>query len=255
MIANHTSSSPKARAIDIPTPQIHIGKMGDFSHSRGGNIEDVNIIEANKQPPISIFWQGCDARFLQYNPRIFLFKYVKRNGQKKSSPREKNHSTFNHPAIYNYALAEDNFQAMFKNFGGCNIDNTAPIMWFPDTEFKKTEWVLNPIQNKFTELNNFDIRHYVKCIPKNWENPYFPCKVDEWDTQKHSIQKVTAGLNREGIKRQRKVVFKFGIVINDPNNPQKYLIGNLSNSLIVEPCSGVFSGEMKYYYKWKFYIR
>ena len=126
--------------IQIPIPQIHIGKT-NFFHTRN---EDLGIFtntnlrnDFNEFPPISLFWNGANTDFLQHDPHYFLFKYVKKGQGQRGLTRQGNKSdrsnkTFVHVGqvdrkaeviegtVINGSLVRpySPLQPMFSNFGG-----------------------------------------------------------------------------------------------------------------------------------------
>ena len=245
--------------IQIPIPQIHIGKT-NFFHTRNedlGFFTNTNLRnDFNEFPPISLFWNGANTDFLQHDPHYFLFKYVKKGQGQGGRKRQFNNSdrkgkTFVHVGQVDRKENEDYtpLQPMFTNFGGggnsgFNLDETKNFIKIGDT--KQTEWAINQTPFALSRLLNFKAKHYYK---NKDSGDFFPI-TDFADNSANvlnsfislpKVQKqVGVGLS-DSPRYNLNLVLKFAIVIRNPLDPTKYILGGFSDSLIIKPTKGYFS--------------
>jgi hypothetical protein len=260
--------------IQIPIPQIHLGKSGLKPHKKNENIEKWTNLKSRKIasefPPISLYWSGSNSEFLNHDPHYFLFKYVNQ-GQGQQAPSRvgylgrknsiRNNKTFVHPGTFdnrpepsNEVILNDlgqeirpyiKLKPMFKNFGG---GQTEVDYGFLTNKIKQTEWTVAGNAFNLTPLTNFHSSHYYKLHNKG-QIEIFPIS-DFADNSANvlnsmlslsKVQRRIGGGLTDKPRHHLNLVFKFAIVIRNPQDPTKYILGGFSDALVIKPTKGLFS--------------
>lgn len=269
----------------IPKPIIYAsGGVGTLSHNYNQNISDIGdgsgnpgAIQNSWSPNgLRLTYDTSDDTFLNHNPKYFLFVY---NANKKQSKAYTTHPNnrlngkygkyFIHPASYSGGTNI----STYKNFSGSLLQNSGSFE--PSFTDFTTEWVVTSGKGKSTTLNGFNpLRFYYSSINPIGESigrEFFPIKVDDCIGANPSGNKIRVttikGYSRNYlqpkttpivtyVKPKLDLYIKFAIVINDPNNPGRYLIGPMSDTVKIFPKSGYFEDDIndnqtyKYFYTW-----
>jgi hypothetical protein len=244
---------------------------------------------------IRLTYQSKDDTFLNYNPRYFLFVYQgskKLGRQHNGNPNlrannRKYGKYFSHPASFSGSYVDDemggfnpNFTnvSVYGNFSGNNNYNqvfgegSTPAYTSSFTDFT-TEWTLATGSGKPTLLEGFNpLRWYFTRISGSAAyigREFFPMKVSGSTTNDlpsiiTTVATTTSKAYKEYISAkplgyiQPKVnlYVKFAIVIDDPNNAGRYIIGPMSDTVKIFPKEGYFEDDidtletLKYFYAW-----
>ena len=269
----------------IPKPIIYASQNSGNNFDHNYNQDISSIGDGNGLPGsiqnswdsngLKLTYDTKDDTFLNYNPKYFLFVY---QGSKKQSKASEDHPNnrlngkygkyFIHPASFSGGTNV----STYSNFSGSEIDFDRYSETF--VEFT-SEWDVTPGKGKETLLNNFNPLRFYNSFINDTNNPglrgqeFFPIRVDDCigqlTTNKVSVTTVK-GFRKYVTQRTTPVVtyvkprlnlhIKFAIVINDPNNVGRYLIGPMSESMKIFPKGGYFYDDIntndtfKYYYTW-----
>jgi len=224
---------------------------------------------------LKLTYDTTDDTFLNYNPRYFLFTYI---GNKKLSKASQNNPNtrinnekfgkyFSHPPSFIGGLNV----STYKNFSGSGIlDGT----YEPSFTSFTSEWDLIPGKGKVTPLNDFNpLRFYFSSLNGGTSElrgqEFFPIRIDDCvGSIGNNVVSVTTvngyknyadphiGPPITYVKPRVNLHIKFAIVIDDPNNVGRYLIGPMSDTMRIYPKEGYFyddidtSETFKYYYTW-----
>jgi hypothetical protein len=209
--------------IFIPQPQIYISG-GDLASSHKQNSQIINktnkeSLIQNFNKGISLYWSGSDKTFLDHDPHFFLFRHTNKgmhHARKHKHKRqgEKKHSMFVHPSHKD--------KAMFNNFSA------------GDQNWGNTEW---PIWSTHSgnlvnlNLNSHDYYRINDSASGYLINNYFPRTLESWNNEVY----IRGNKGKKLKIKAKKVVLSFAIVIRDPKNPLRYIIGPMSKTLIITP--------------------
>ena len=213
--------------IFIPQPQIHINGGGLASSHINNNkitISGHDSLQESLNNGISLYWNGSDKTFLDHDPHFFLFRHSNRGSHHRQSTKgkaagPKQHSGFVHPS--------HGSDPMFNNFSAGNGD-------WGNTEWSIKDTKSSELVNLFLEADNYyringDIRGYLN-------NHFFPRTITSWNNDVY----IRGNKGKKLSIKAKKVVLSFAIVIRDPKNPARYIIGPMSKTLIITPKIGVF---------------
>lgn len=210
--------------IFIPQPQFHIngGHLAP-SHYNNSPIEG-SYLQESLNNGISLYWNGSDKTFLDYDPHFFLFRHSNRGSHHRQSTRgraagPKQHSGFVHPS--------HGSDPMFNNFSAGNQD-------WGNTEWSIKDTKSGELVNLFLEADNYYMinNHATGYLSNN----YFPRTITSWNREVY----IRGNKGKKLKVKAKKVVLSFAIVIRDPKNPARYIIGPMSKTLIITPKIGVF---------------
>lgn len=244
-------------------PQTDIKTFSNNAYTLFGGIELNDILPGL----INGLWQGTDYNFLNYQPQYILY-CKKRTGRYDTKHK------------WSRIVHLNGTHSRFSNVGTTGIGYTG-------FDFRESIWnmnidLTNPNKNagKLTPLN-IQAKHYVKCSGSidglgNSINGYgqniFPISEQNWHNNNNLLgtQFGTRGafrtFFRTGGFRQRmnskKFEFKIAIEIVNPLDNTKRISSSLSsNTLIIQPESGIFfdsanGGQVdKYFYTWNISIK
>ena len=268
----------------IPKPIIYASKSAgnlNVIHEYNENISNLGngsglpgAIENSWNPEgLKLTYDTTDETFLNYNPKYFLFVYQGNKRQSQPTPQHPNLRVNNnkygkyfvHPPSFSGAVNVSSY----SNFGGSGMEFTS---YAPSFSAFTSEWVVTPGKGHSTTLNDFNpLRFYYSNINdiglKGQE--FFPIRVDDCigvltnntisittvkKFNKNIIPKTTPITTYT--KPRVNLHIKFAIVIDDPNNPGRYLIGPMSDTVRIFPKEGYFFDDIdlddtfKYYYTW-----
>jgi hypothetical protein len=225
-------------SVNIPEPQIHLnGNDLAYTHMNnnyvGEQIRSSTVSNTFHETinGISLYWRGTDTNFMNYDPHFFLFQFTKGGVHKKSrhhpySSARKRRS-FKHP--------HNSIGAMFSNFSGGTSSNSRGM----------TEWpVINSNHLVNLELNPHDYYEIDDFGGDYTQNRFFPRTLVDWDSQIY----LKGGFKSSSLKPKtpKKIVLSFAIVIRNPKDPNKYIIGPMSKTIIITPKLSTFSIPSEY---------
>lgn len=232
--------------ISVVIPQLHITYKGTLEpqERRNASITEITA-EGNKFGMVYAYWNNCfNEAFLTYNPRIRLKRY-KRRAKKGSKKRR----YFSMPTHLNG-----------RNDLGSNVNggtqNFSTHQRLPD-RITKWECPEKPFQKMpLTGLNPLVWFGSLETIGEN----LFPVPVATWHDMHTMAEHNMTGQGKMGHygNKRKKLVFKFCIVIDNPNDPTKQIEGPESEILIIMPKKGYFEGvkpDIPFYYAWHAKIR
>jgi len=213
--------------IFIPQPQIHInGGALASSHYNTQPIENDSYLKQSFTEGISLYWNGSDKTFLDYDPHFFLFRHSNKgtnhryNGHGRADGPKK-HCGFVHPA--------NESGHMFTNFSAGSSDQ-----YWGNTEWAIGETKAGQLVDLVLESDNYyTINNHATGYLKN---NYFPRTITSWNREVY----LRGNKGKKLTIKAKKVVLSFAIVIRDPKNPARYIIGPMSKTLIITPKIGVF---------------
>ena len=270
--------------LHIPEPIIYAESSVGANSNHSYNVPISSLGDGNgipgsiqgswNQDGLRITYDTYDETFLNYNPKYFLFVYKKSKKQSKANTTQPNNRLngkygkyFAHPPSFSGGTNI----STYKNFSGSELLNGTYEPSFADFT---TEWDVTSGKGKETTLNGFNpLRFYYPII--NGTTPFigqefFPIKINDLISGNSGSVNVSTttlkGYKKFLTKRTTPVetylkprvdlYLKFAIVINDPNNPGRYLIGPMSDTIKIFPKSGYFEDDIndiqtyKYFYTW-----
>ena len=220
----------------IPEPQIHLnGSKFAYPHLHANPVNDaygstISTTFHESIDGISLYWRGTDTNFMNYDPHFFLFQFTKGSVHRKSNSHPyssaRKRRSFKHPANLT--------GAMFTNFSGSNNNFRGMTEWsVPDS---------NHLVN--LELNPHDYYNINSSSDVYTQDKFFPRTLQEWDNQVY----LKGGYKSSSLipRAPKKLVLAFAIVIRNPNDPSKYIIGPMSKTIIVYPKLSIFSIPQSY---------
>ena len=265
----------------IPKPIVYAsGTVGSIeSHGYNNNISSVGdgsglpgaITNSWNADRLRLTYDTTDETFFNYNPKYFLFVSQGNKKQSKATPKYPNIRLngkygryFAHPPSFSGGVNI----STYSNFSGSITDFNNY-----DSSFASfiSEWVVTQGKGKPTILNGFNpLRFYFSNVngSQNKGQEFFPIKVDDCIGGGGNIVSVTTHKNFSKYRPQQttpvqtytnprmNLYLKFAIVIDDPNNVGRYLIGPMSDTIKIFPKQGYFKeniitdNTLKYYYTW-----
>jgi hypothetical protein len=269
----------------IPKPIVYgsegVGNIDHYYDQPISNLGDGSGLPGAIQNSWSSNWlkltyDTTDETFLNYNPKYFLFVY-QGNG-KQSKPTINNTSRINNEKLGKYFAHPPSFSggsnvSTYRNFSGNALE---PSSYLPSFSSYTTEWIVTPGKGKGTILDGFNplrfYSSYINATPPLYKGQeFFPIRVDDCignlsgSTNEVSVTTVknpkyyltprTSPITTY-VKPRLSLYIKFAIVINDPNNVGRYLIGQMSDTVKIYPKEGYFFDDInindtfKYYYDW-----
>jgi len=232
----------------------------------------------NNVNPIAVGFDSSNTEFLNYNPKIFLFQQCHTKKSKTSAlyARKALKKFVHHPHLEGMLG-----QRQFGNFTGGDIYNGSGGIIPATNEFGEktfqTEWPLsfdNTNRDRFQQMTIVSIspkQHYYNPLTRDQGNDIFPISLENWNGAADAgwfgnTDKLLQRYNGKVkfIGSQKKLIFKFAIVCQNPLALEKPIIGPFSDELIIRPCLGWFyNGSLlpadpyykgRYFYKWNFSI-
>jgi len=268
----------------IPKPIVYASKsVGNFgNHLYNENISNLGdgsglpgaIQNSWDQSGLQLTYDTMDNTFLNYNPKYFLFVYY---GNKKmsrptlSNPNNRLNSKFGKYFVHPPNYSGGTNISTYKNFSG--DENLYFNKYNPFFTDFITEWDVTPGSGKQTTLSGFNpLRYYYSKINNNFglrAQEFFPIRVDDviGDLSDNRVSVTTTKTYKRYRTPQTTPIqtyvnprlnlhINFAIVINDPSNSGRYLIGPVSETVRIYPKSGYFYDDIinndtyKYFYTW-----
>ncbi len=201
---------------------------------------------------------------------------------------------FSHPASFSGSYVDDgmggwdpNFTnvAAYTNFSG-NLQSTiyfgsgATPKYTSSFSSFTTEWTVATGSGQPTTLNGFNpLRFYWSIITGSGDQyrgrEFFPMKItgsyDEINFGNEVSVTTKKGFKKQIVPKSTPVetftkprvdlYIKFAIVVDDPNNAGRYLIGPMSDTIKIFPKEGYFLDDvdtnetLKYYYAWSWKLQ
>lgn len=207
---------------------------------------------------LKLTYESNDSEFLKYNPKYFLYVYKSHlSAYNKVNPNahsnEKYKKSFVHPSNISYDSLSETYLA---NPTYINYSNGSD---FNKNYFKigfdklSSEWDVNQGVGKSTVLSGFSpLRFYGpsgntstligdEFFPLSFDNR-FDMTVLTSKTRRFPLNASSTRLN---------LYVKFAIVINNPLDTNRYIIGPFSETIKIYPEYGYFDTGQKYYYAWR----
>lgn len=266
-IPYRTYAGAQAHIYDEP-----LSTFGDGSGRPGALQNSWNIDN------LKLTYNTSDYTFLNHNPRYFLFVY---QGTKKFGRQSVGHPNtrinnqkfgkyFSHPASFTGSFPSFTSTAAYSNFSGTGNISSYATSSFTDYT---TEWTVATGSGHPTQLAGFNPLRFYGYRPSGssgWivSAEFFPLKITgSFDGNSDDVSVTTKKAWKEYkipqttpvqtyTKNRVNLYIKFAIVIDDPNNAGRYLIGPMSDTIRIFPREGYFdddinaSGTSKYYYAW-----
>jgi hypothetical protein len=227
---------------------------------------------------LKLTYQTSDLNFLQYNPKYFLFVY--RANKKFGRPsqvypntrtnNEKYGKYFSHPAnATGSAGTTITSIPTYNNFSAIGQEEIAILE--PTFTSLTTEWNVNTDSGQPVALNGFNpLRFYKSQLAVNnyggtthTGQEFFPFPYSDTEhvrttsyPNKKSIDSKTSDGFTTTINPRTNLYIKFAIVVQDPTNSARYIIGPMSDTVKIIPKAGYFNDDVdtgvtiKYYYDW-----
>ncbi len=276
-----------------PPPHVYnqaISNLGNGSGLPGA------IATSWNNDVLKLTYQSSDDTFLNYNARYFLFVYQgskKMGRQHNGNPNlrannQKYGKYFSHPASFSGSYVDSGGGSVspsftnvsvYDNFSGNNNysqvfgEGAYPKYTSSFTDFT-TEWTVATGSGKPTLLEGFNpLRWYFTRVSGSsvgyMGREFFPMKVSGSTnnildgtentvcvTTKRGVKKYMQQRPLSYIQPKVNLYVKFAIVIDDPNNAGRYIIGPMSDTVKIFPKEGYFlddidtSETLKYFYAW-----
>jgi len=208
---------------------------------------------------LKLTYQTSDLIFLNYRPKYFLFVYKGSHTSTKKNARlinEKYGKYFSHPSNASGTVnAGIIYDPTYANFSGGSGNKGSINGHFGGY---RTEWDVNNNTGKPTSLTNFNpLRFYWNNYTNNRASEFFPWPVSNvTDLSVITCNKYKKWPGtRPGVVAHPRInlYIKFAIVIQNPSDIHRYIIGPMSDTVKIFPKSGYFDdggGTNKYYYTW-----
>ncbi len=259
----------------IPKPIVYatIGKTypPNDSHTYGDPLPGSPGTITNSWNPgmLKLTYQTSDLTFLNYNPKYFLFIYKGANTFGPANVPARPNTRINNEKFGKYFAHPSNLSG---SVGGTlatvptytNFSNHGGVSGFTSSFDKfTTEWSIATGSGQPTILEGFDPKRFYYAKSGSIDSigaEFFPWPVGisgsgdlfSTTTVKHYRKTVDAP-NTPPIPRKN-IYIKFAIVVQDPSNPSRYIIGPMSDTVKIYPAEGYFNNGVttqKYYYAWK----
>ena len=257
----------KTKQIFIPTPIVYATKGTTHTHSYGEVVPEP-ITNSWSEELLKLTYQTDNLEFLNYNPRFFLFVYkshvTSKPNQTTHPNRHKNKKykkSFIHPPNFSVEWGETNTivaNPAYSKFSNASGDSTYISHFESPFNNFTSEWVVPTKTGEETVLHGFNpLRFYASLGTTKIGHEFFPLKhTDKLDysttTSNNYLRFPTSSPN---ISPRLNLYIKFAIVIDDPNNPGGFIIGDKTDTIKIFPQSGFFRNLdttiEKYYYTWK----
>lgn len=252
-----------------------------------------SLISSWNNEKLKLCFDSTNIDFLNYNPKYFLFIYHSNYffGSNNSGSRQnsgKFGKYFTHPASFSGSYIDSGmggFTASFVNIGtytnfsgnnnideifGLDIYNPINKYSASFTDFT-TEWQVATGSGQPTILNGFNpLRFYYvsssfglgkgrEFLPMlisgstNLDNGYF---ITTTTNKSKKYVNVRTSPVTTYVKPRTNLYIKFAIVVDDPNNTGRYLIGPMSDTVKIFLKEGYFYDDLitmqthKYFYRW-----
>lgn len=247
----------------IPVPQIFINKINSDNiptqHFRNESITAVTQYVSGytwNQSGINLYFNTNNLEFLNYNPKYFLYVYKEKiRGSHKGIyiyPRKT--KDFVHPPNGNNYGSTNN---TYTNYGGTIYFD----QYSPNFSAFTTEWSVENNIFKGTSLIGFDPLRFYKVWnygTSTWDKgtPFFPLIYYSSITNNDKYVNVygTKAVSSTKTNTKLTLYLKFAIVIQDPNNSSRYVVGPFSETIKIFPKKGYFNNginnDVPYYYSW-----
>lgn len=260
IVYSTTTTSPGQHTYNAP-----LSSLGD------GNGVPGSIIDSWYPEALKLTYQTGDLSFLAHNPKYFLFVYNSAAKYRKTCinypntriNNEKYGKYFAHPPNITGSL---NTTAV-SNAAYANFSGNTPITSGTNPNFSSfsTEWNVNTNTGQPTVLTGFNpLRFYWNInTASSVASEFFP-----WPVADSGSLSVTTARNFDRFAGANhsptplpptprvNLYVKFAIVVDDPSNVGRYIIGPMSDTIKVYPRAGYFdddinmTGTQKYYYTW-----
>lgn len=209
---------------------------------------------------LCLTYQSNETEFLNYNPRYFLYLYRNRVSTKQFNDNneiirtnKKFNFSFVHPASFtvNWETSGITSTGAYRNFSTGSIEEIAhfPIGY---NEFT-TEWDVPTGIGKQTILTGFNPSRFFTNNFKQRGLDFFPFSYDDRFQYSTTTVKSPKRYPQNATVPRYNLYFRFAIVIDDPKNPNRYIVGPFSETVKICPLMGYFNDgnpNQKYYYAW-----
>jgi hypothetical protein len=252
----------------IPQPQVYAERNTQNLNSIKNHSHGVSLPSAGTLSPswsddrLLLRYESMNLDFLNYNPKYFLFVYKSnRRAFYRQTLNYRTKKQYFHP--FNAVRIDGNFtwDGTYTNFSKHNLNDDPHHNYVAGFNQFASEWNVANNTGQYTRLTGFNpLRFYYNSFTDEYGDEFFPMNpVTEYNkgivTTSRHFKKWPLYLRNNNLAKPRvNLHIKFAIVIQNPADTAKWIVGPFSENVTISPLTGYFDdgvGINKYYYGWR----